>query len=159
MPEYADLPARVPAVRKAGPLETYGRKLSGAARVLVVADPPLSDVVRLTLNHGVYAVESTATLAEATALERDFKPHLLILDIDLKAGDATALLGKIVGGRPLPTIVLTERGDRKTKLAAYEHGADDFITVPVSPEELVARTRSLMLRTYGMAVPFVPVIK
>ena len=158
MPEYACFPGAGAGSKEGASLATSGRKLSGAARVLVVADPPLSDVVRLTLNHGVYTVESTATLAEATSLERDFRPHLLILDIDLKEGDATALLGKIVGGRPLPTIVLTERGDLKTKLAAYEHGADDFITVPVSPEELVARTLSLMRRTYGMAVPFVPVI-
>src|SRR2546430_16550716 len=106
MPEYACFPGAGAGSKEGASLATSGRKLSGAARVLVVADPPLSDVVRLTLNHGVYAVESTATLAEATALERDFKPHLLILDIDLKAADATALLGKIVGGRPLPTLRL-----------------------------------------------------
>ena len=64
----------------------------------------------------------------------------------------------MIGGRPIPTIVLTERGDLKTKLRAFEQGADDFITVPVSPEELVARTLALMRRTYGSAVPFVPVI-
>jgi len=126
--------------------------------VLVVADAPLSDVVRLTLNHGVYTCETTARVAEARQLERELKPHLLIVDIDLVEGDASELIGGVIGGRPIPTIVLTERGDLKTKLRAFEQGADDFITVPVSPEELVARTLALMRRTYGSAVPFVPVI-
>jgi DNA-binding response OmpR family regulator len=133
--------------------------LKGPARVLVVADPPLSDVVRLTLNHGSYEVATTASLSEAHELEKELKPHLLIVDIDLIEGDATTLLGLVIGARPIPTIVLTERGDLKTKLSAFEHGADDFITVPVNPEELVARTLALMRRTYGSGVPFVPVIK
>jgi len=133
--------------------------LKGPARVLVVADSPLSDVVRLTLNHGAYEVETTAELGAARQLERDIKPHLLIVDIDLIEGDAMKMIGQIIGGRPVPTIVLTERGDLKTKLSAFELGADDFITVPVNPEELVARTLALMRRTYGNGVPFVPVIK
>ena len=133
--------------------------LKGPARVLVVADAPLSDVVRLTLNHGEYTCETTSRVAEARELQRTLKPHLLIVDIDLAEDGAASLIAQIVGGRPLPTIVLTERGDLKTKLAAFEHGADDFITVPVSPEELVARTLALMRRTYGNAVPFVPIIK
>lgn len=87
------------------------------------------------------------------------KPHLLIVDIDLAVGDASGLIGKVVAGRAVPTIVLTERGDMKTKLNAFDLGADDFITTPVDPEELVARTLALMRRTYGNSVPFVPVIK
>ena len=132
--------------------------LRGPARVLVVADPPLSDVVKLALNHGVYTVTATARIAEAEDLRRSWKPHLLVVDIELEEGDASALVGEIIGGRRIPTIVLTERGDLKTKLAAFEHGADDIVTVPISPEELVARALALMRRTYGEAVPLVPTI-
>ena len=134
-------------------------RLQGPARVLVVADPPLADIVRLTLNHGVYTTRSTARRDEAESLKRDWKPHLLIVDVALREGDASGLIGEVIQGRRIPTIVLTERGDLKTKLAAFEHGADDFLAVPISPEELVARTLALMRRTYGGAVPFVPVIK
>ena len=53
-------------------------------------------------------------------------------------------------GRPLlPVIALTRRGDLKTKLAAFERGVDDILTVPFSPEELVARVLAIMRRTYG----------
>ena len=58
----------------------------------------------------------------------------------------------------LPLIALTKRGDLKTKLAAFDAGVDDIVTVPFSPEELVARVLALMRRTYGDEVPFVPVI-
>ena len=134
-------------------------RLKGPARVLVVADEPLAGVLALTLNHGVYTVSRTAHLAEAEERRLTWKPHLLIVDIDLEEGDASGLIGEVVRGTRIPTIVLTERGDLKTKLAAFDKGADDFLTVPISPEELVARSLALMRRTYGDAVPFVPVIK
>jgi DNA-binding response OmpR family regulator len=50
------------------------------------------------------------------------------------------------------------RGDLKTKLGAFERGADEIIGVPFVPEELVARTLALMRRSYGDTVPFIPVI-
>ena len=51
-------------------------------------------------------------------------------------------------GPSLPVIALTRRGDLKTKLAAFERGVDDILTVPFSPEEFVARTLAVMRRTY-----------
>ena len=116
-------------------------------------------MVRLTLNHGVYDVEVTTQPREAEQLILDLCPHLLIVDIDVIDGGAKRLVGRRLAGQPIPTIVLTERGDLKTKLDAFEQGADDFLTIPVSPEELVARTIALMRRAYGVTVPFVPVIK
>jgi DNA-binding response OmpR family regulator len=133
-------------------------QLQGPARVLVVADAPLSDLVKMTLNHGMYEVETTAKRASAEERKRAWKPHMLIVDVALRDGDARFLIGEVVRGQRIPTIVLTARGDLKTKLDAFERGADDFITVPFSPEELVARALALMRRTYGEAVPFVPVI-
>lgn len=133
--------------------------ISGAARVLIVADDPLAQTLVLTLNHGVYVSKATADVDEALALSASWKPHLLILDIDLMSGDASALIAERVGLRRMPTIVLTERGDLKTKLSVFDKGADDFITLPLSPEELVARTLALMRRTYGQSVPFIAVIK
>ena len=68
-----------------------------------------------------------------------------------------------MGARPsaarLPTIVISRRGDLKTKLAAFERGADDIVAIPFQPEEFVARALALMRRTYSDAIPFIPVIK
>src|SRR5439155_25952846 len=64
-----------------------------------------------------------------------------------------------VGGMRLPVIGLTRRGDLKTKLAAFEAGGDDILTIPFAPEELLARVIALVRRTYSDAVTFTPVIK
>jgi two-component system response regulator RegX3 len=62
------------------------------------------------------------------------------------------------GGR-LPVIALTRRGDLKSKLLAFEQGVDDILTVPFSPEELVARIVAVMRRTYRDAAIFSPVLR
>ena len=59
----------------------------------------------------------------------------------------------------MPLIALTRRGDLKTKLAAFEGGVDDILTVPFSPEEFVARTLAIMRRTYGETIAFTPVLR
>ena len=76
--------------------------------------------------------------------------------MDLDGARIMALLATApVGGIRLPVIGLTRRGDLKTKLAAFEAGVDDILTVPFAPEELLARVR----RAYSDAVTFTPVIK
>jgi DNA-binding response OmpR family regulator len=134
--------------------------LKGPARVLVVASEPIARFVALTLSHGIYDVESTADIAAARERCMSWKPHLLIVDIDVRdGGDPIDLVGLRVGARHTPTIVLTERGDLKTKLAVFDRGADDFMSTPITPEELVARSLAVVRRTYGDEVPFVPIIK
>jgi len=64
---------------------------------------------------------------------------------------------KEAGG--LPVIALTRRGDLRTKLAAFEAGVDDILTVPFSPEEFVARILAVMRRTYRGEVAFTPVLR
>jgi len=136
------------------------RILRGPGRVLVVStDRALARFVQLTLNHGVYATKAvggTAVAIDAVAL---WKPHLVVVDIDRPDDDGLDLVRSREERRDrLPLIALTKRGDLKTKLAAFEAGVDDIVTVPFSPEELVARVLALMRRTYGDDVPFVPVI-
>jgi DNA-binding response OmpR family regulator len=132
---------------------------AGPARVMVVAREPLRGVVALTLDHGVFDTRLFGTVPEARASLTDTPPHLVIVDLDLRA-DPLSLIGRSAGGKAtVPSIALASRGHIKTKLAAFEAGVDDFVTVPVSPEELVARVLSLMRRTYGDVVRFVPKIK
>jgi DNA-binding response OmpR family regulator len=126
---------------------------------LIVVDQPLANLVALTLNHGKY-VSRIARDAKSARIELDtWRPHLLLVDLDTDDADALGLIGQRVASRRVPTIVFSVRGDLKTKLGAFDRGADDIITVPFVPEELVARVLALMRRSYGDGVAFIPVIK
>ena len=131
------------------------------ARVVLVLDQPvLAEVIALTLNHGVFRVQVTPTVAGAQALLPEWRPHMLIIDMDLAGNDALSQLGAAgIDGQRLPVIALTRRGDLRTKLAAFEQGVDDILTIPFSPEELVARVLVIMRRTYREAMTFTPVLR
>lgn len=131
------------------------------ARVLLVVDQPvLAGVIQLALTHGPYVTRVAATTVAATAALQDWQPHLAIIDMDLVNGMLLSSLGAGESSpQPLPAIALTRRGDLATKLAAFEQGADDILTVPFSPEEFVARTLALMRRTYRTEFPFKPVLR
>jgi len=133
-------------------------RLLGPARVLIVVDQPLANLVALTLNHGKYVTRIAEDSTRARSELEAWRPHLLLVDLDADDSDDLELIGQRVANRRIPTIVFTARGDLKTKLAAFERGADDIITVPFVPEELVARTLALMRRSYGDGVAFIPVI-
>lgn len=131
------------------------------ARALLLIDRPvLAELVRLALGHGAYLIQVASTPAAATTALRDWRPHLAIVDMDVAAG---AILDQLGAGAPsgerIPIIALTRRGDLRTKLAAFERGVDDILTVPFSPEELVARTLALMRRSYRHAIAFTPVLR
>jgi len=134
-------------------------QLMGPARVLVVVDQPLANLVALTLNHGKYFTRIAPDPKSAKADLETWRPHLLLVDLDADDADGLDLIGQRVANRRIPTIVFSVRGDLKTKLAAFDRGADDIIAVPFVPEELVARTLALMRRSYGDDVAFIPVIK
>jgi DNA-binding response OmpR family regulator len=133
----------------------------GPARVLVLLDRPvLIEIVKLTLNHGVYTTRTVSAADEVATAVTQWQPHLAIIDMDLDGAQIMALLGaRPVGGMRLPVIGLTRRGDLKTKLAAFEAGVDDILTIPFAPEELLARVIALVRRAYSDAVTFTPVIK
>ena len=133
----------------------------GPARILLVLDRPvLVELIKMTLNHGVYTTRQATDPAEITTALWEWLPHLALVDMDLDGTRVMALLGSTpVGGVRLPVIGLTRRGDLKTKLAAFEAGVDDILTVPFAPEELLARVIALVRRAYRDAVTFTPVIK
>jgi DNA-binding response OmpR family regulator len=137
------------------------RQLRTPVRVLTVLEKPvLAEVVRLALSHGQFLVRSVGDEARATAVIGDWQPHLAIIDMDVGAG---RLLDHLVEAptpvHHIPSIALTRRGDLRTKLEAFERGVDDILTVPFSPEELLARTLAIMRRTYRTAIAFTPTIR
>ena len=132
------------------------------ARVLVMVDQPLLvEVIRLTLDHGDYVTREAEDVSEATTALEAWQPHLAVIDFDI-GGDV--LMRRMApvgtgGATRVPVLALTRRGDLKTKLAAFEHGADDVMTIPFSPEELLARVLVITRRVLGESAPFNPVLK
>ena len=133
-----------------------------ARRALVLHDRPLVvDLITLTLNHGVFAVRAAKNLAEAEAILAEWHPHMTVVDMD--HDDSTALLARVGASNTLrqsvvPVLGLTRRGDLKTKLRAFDLGVDDILTVPFSPEELLARSIVLTRRASGTDRPIIPTI-
>jgi two-component system KDP operon response regulator KdpE len=133
------------------------REAERSARVLlVVADRALSNTIDLTLRHGEYVSRSEVTVKEAKAAIAEWKPHLLLLDIDLEAGAGFQLIDDARSAGPIGVIALTRRNDLRGKLDAFERGADDYIGVPFVPDDLVARAGAVIRRTHGSAGKLVP---
>jgi DNA-binding response OmpR family regulator len=134
-------------------------RAASTARALVLAEIPLGRLVGLALNHGMFETQVVEDAAAALKAIAEWEPHLVIVDLDVDPTSSIKLLKRGPHGMALPSIALTRRGDMKSKLAALDAGADDIITVPFSPEELVARVIALMRRTYGKGISFVPLIR
>ena len=128
-----------------------------AVRALVVlGDRALANTVDLTLRHGSYVRRSEGTVKDARAAIAEWKPQLLLLDIDLEAGAGIQLIDEARAGGPIGVIALTRRSDLRGKLDAFERGADDYIGIPFVPDDLVARVRAVLRRTHGNAGELVP---
>src|ERR1051325_5757071 len=127
----------------------------------MVEQPLIAEVITLTLNHGIYVTREAADLPAALALLADWRPQLAVIDMDLGGAQ---LVPRLVGADPaghgrVPVLALTRRGDLPTKLAAFAQGGDDIMTVPFSPEELLARVLVITRRTLGQDFPLTPVIR
>ncbi|HEY8823464.1 MAG TPA: response regulator transcription factor [Candidatus Limnocylindria bacterium] len=128
-----------------------------AVRVLVViSDRPLANTIDLTMRHGHYVRRTAATVDEAKAAIVDWKPHLMLVDIDTEAGAGIQLIDEARTHGPMAVIALTRRSDLRGKLDAFERGADDYIGIPFVPDDLVARARAVIRRTHGNAGELVP---
>lgn len=131
-------------------------------RVLILTHQRLlAEMVRLTLNHGIYVARDVPDLDEAMTIIKDWQPRLAVVDLDDRDDQLVRRIRMIQleGQPPIPVLALTRRGDLKTKLAAFDQGADDIMTVPMSPEELLARVLVITRRRLGEDVPFKPVLK
>ena len=140
-----------------------GAPSDAARRALVLHDRPLVvDLIELTLNHGLFVVRAATSLGEAETILREWHPHMTIVDMDHQ--DSTALLGRLGSSDKLarsvtPVLGLTRRGDLRTKLRAFDLGVDDILTMPFSPEELLARSIVITRRAFGSDRPIVPTIR
>src|SRR5207249_3923033 len=92
------------------------------------------------------------------AIVRDWRPQLIVADLDSEGGELLHQIGldRAAGALPIPSLAVTRNRDPQTMLAAFEQGVDDVLTVPISPEELLARVQALTRRTYGSTFPLKP---
>jgi two-component system, OmpR family, alkaline phosphatase synthesis response regulator PhoP len=134
-----------------------------ARRALVLHDRPLVvDLIELTLNHGLFIVRAAGSLAEADVILSEWRPDIAVIDMD--HDDSSDLLLRLGASHTMkrsetPVLGLTRRGDLPTKLRAFDLGVDDILTMPFSPEELLARSIVISRRASGIQRPIVPTIK
>ncbi len=113
--------------------------------LIIEDDPALLSLLRLSLEQAGYEVV-TAPTARAAALRIADRPFdLALLDLMLPDGEGFALLPKL-RGREIPTIILTARDGVADKVRGLEGGADDYVTKPFEPLELLARVRAVLRR-------------
>jgi DNA-binding response OmpR family regulator len=118
------------------------------ARILIVEDDPtFRSVVADNLLFEGYEVEAVGDGNTALAYLRTTMPDLIILDLNLPDCDGLSLCPRLRGGRSIPIIVLSARGQKIDKLKALGLGADDYITKPTDLEELLARIRAVLRRS------------
>lgn len=116
--------------------------------VLVVDDE--AKILRLArdyLEHAGFIVLTAGAGQTALATARGAKPDLIVLDLGLPDLDGLDVIRALRKESNVPIIVLTARGDESDKLVGLELGADDYLTKPFSPKELVARVRAVLRRT------------
>jgi DNA-binding response OmpR family regulator len=103
-------------------------------------------VVQYLRREGYATLEAGDGDAARELLEREW-PNLVVLDLMLPGTDGLALCRWIRGRSQLPVIMLTARGEEADRIVGLELGADDYVTKPFSPRELVARVRSVLRRS------------
>jgi DNA-binding response OmpR family regulator len=115
--------------------------------ILVVDDEPkILQIARDYLEHAGFSVSSARDGKTALAVVRSEKPDLLILDLGLPDMDGLDVCRAVRKASNVPIIMLTARDDDSDKVAGLELGADDYVTKPFSPKELVARVRAVLRR-------------
>jgi len=124
-----------------------------SAHILVVEDEPaILESVAYALKRDGFSVSEAVTAAEAR--ERGAEVELVILDLMLPDGSGFDLIGRLRrGGRAVPIIVLSSRDGEADRVAALESGADDYVTKPFSPREIVARVRAVLRRSAARPAP------
>lgn len=123
----------------------------GDKTVLVVDDEPnIVELVRLYLTNEGFGVEVARTGAEALAQYQALKPALVILDLMLPEVDGWEVCRRIRRESEVPIIMLTARSDDIDKIIGLEIGADDYLTKPFNPRELIARAKAVLRRSTWM---------
>jgi two-component system, OmpR family, response regulator ResD len=124
------------------------------ARVLVVDDEPMvREVLSRYLERDGFEVESAADGQLALEAFEARRPDLVLLDLMLPRVDGFEVFRRIQARAPSPVIMITARGDVTDRIVGLETGADDYVSKPFSPAEVVARVRAVLRRGARSASP------
>lgn len=120
-----------------------------AWRILIVDDEPaLQNMVGEILAQAGYETEAALCCAQALERFRTAAPDAVLLDVMLPDGDGFSLLGKLRELRDVPVLFLSARDEDEARLKGLGLGADDYITKPFLPQELLLRLRAVLRRVY-----------
>jgi two-component system KDP operon response regulator KdpE len=116
--------------------------------ILVVDDEPqITRVLRTLLSSHGYSLKTAADGREALQVMNLWPPDLLITDLRMPKMDGLELCRELRSKSQIPIIVLSVRGEEPAKIEALDAGADDYVTKPFSPNELLARVRAALRRS------------
>jgi two-component system KDP operon response regulator KdpE len=125
-------------------------------RILVVDDEPqITRVLRTTLGSRGYDLRVANDGETALEIMKDWTPDLVITDLGMPRMDGLELCKRIRAGSRMPIIVLSVKGEERTKVQALDAGADDYVTKPVGMNELMARVRANLRRQPAPETPSV----
>jgi len=120
--------------------------MAGAKILVVDDDQKTVDLIRLYLEKDGYRVLAAYDGRQALALARQKQPDLMVLDLMLPAVDGLDVCRTLRAESKVPIIMLTARTTEADKLLGLDLGADDYVTKPFSPRELLARVRAVLRR-------------
>src|SRR6266540_1444490 len=124
--------------------------MTRAPRILLVDDEvPIQRAVAPLLRARGYEVDVVGTGTEALKFARTQSPDLIVLDLGLPDLEGTEVCRRIRSQSLVPIVVLSARGGEADKVSALDLGADDYVTKPFGPEELLARIRVALRRVFS----------
>ena len=129
----------------------------GRVSILAVDDDArILKLVQLVLEEQGYAVQTAANGQEALTILGDARPALVFLDVNMPGMDGFTVCQRIRLFSQVPIIMVTAKGSEGDRVKGFEAGADDYVTKPFSPRELVARVRAVLRRANAPAAPEEP---
>jgi len=129
-------------------------RMVAVATILVVDDEPrIVQLVRDYLEHGGFTVLVASDGPSALRSARTARPDLVVLDLGLPGLDGLDVARALRREGEVPIIMLTARTEESDKLVGLELGADDYLTKPFSPKELMARIRAVLRRAEAVRSP------
>src|SRR6185436_6440704 len=124
------------------------------SRVLVVDDEPqITRVLKTVLSSQGYQVRTAAEGESALSSLDEWRPELVITDLYMPRMDGVELCRRIRAVSSVPIIVLSVKGEERTKVEALDSGADDYVTKPFGADELLARVRAALRRSGAATEP------
>jgi two-component system KDP operon response regulator KdpE len=126
----------------------------GKANILVVDDEPqITRVLKTTLSSHGYGTRTAGDGDEALQVMKDWSPDLVITDLRMPNMDGLELCRRVREKSRIPIIVLSVKGEERTKVEVLDAGADDYVTKPFNVNELLARVRAALRRAKAKEEP------